>query len=77
MMNEWSYTSVLMAAGMDFKYRHNPDGSVDSICLVCFATVATCAREDDLVKGERIHVCYMTKTFRDAAVTDTFVIGLP
>jgi len=42
--------------------RHNPhrknrDGSWDSICLTCFATVANTPEEHDLAEADRIHVC--------------------
>jgi|HubBroStandDraft_1064217.scaffolds.fasta_scaffold2404279_1 hypothetical protein len=40
-----------------FPHRHNPDGTIDSICTRCFATVATEARESDLKKAEDAHVC--------------------
>jgi hypothetical protein len=49
----------------DFVYRTNADGTRDSICVKCFATVATCSSDVELVKGERIHVCYVTKTYRE------------
>ena len=42
--------------------RHNPhrknrDGSWDSICLTCFATIATTPLETDLAEPDRVHVC--------------------
>jgi hypothetical protein len=40
-----------------FPHRRNPDGSFDSICRVCFATVARCNTEDELKEMERNHVC--------------------
>lgn len=40
-----------------FVRRVNRDGSVDSICLECFATVATADIDVQLVSPEREHVC--------------------
>jgi len=38
-------------------HRKNRDGSYDSICLRCFATIATARREEDLIGPDRGHVC--------------------
>jgi hypothetical protein len=38
-------------------HRKNLDGSYDSICLVCFATIASARREEDLRGPENSHVC--------------------
>jgi len=40
-----------------FAHRANPDGTFDSICCVCFATVATLDTDTDLARVERQHVC--------------------
>jgi hypothetical protein len=40
-----------------FPHRHNDDGSHDSICLGCFATVATVQDEAQLSIHEIAHVC--------------------
>jgi hypothetical protein len=40
-----------------FPHRHNLDGSYDSICTRCFATVATVRKEEDLRGHEAIHRC--------------------
>jgi hypothetical protein len=40
-----------------FSHRHNPDGSIDSICRSCFVTVATATAEGALAAYERAHVC--------------------
>jgi hypothetical protein len=41
-----------------FTHRFNTaDGTVDSICHLCFHTVATTFREPDLDASERAHVC--------------------
>lgn len=42
---------------LDFAHRHNSDGTVDSICFLCFITIATSNFEIDLERVERNHVC--------------------
>jgi hypothetical protein len=37
--------------------RRNPDGSSDSICLTCFATIVNSKSEDELAEHEKAHVC--------------------
>lgn len=41
------------------RYTHlpNKDGSVDSICAECFATVASVRNESELDEHEHVHVC--------------------
>jgi len=46
-----------MANETDFSHRHNPDGTVDSICRECFITVATDQDESELYRAERLHTC--------------------
>jgi len=40
-----------------FAKRRNPDGTMDSICLNCFRTVATSTDELKLIEFERDHQC--------------------
>jgi hypothetical protein len=40
-----------------FPRRVNRDGSYDSICLKCFATVATTRTEIELAAFDAIHAC--------------------
>jgi len=40
-----------------FPHRRNPDGTFDSICTKCFATVATKTQESDLQDAEAAHIC--------------------
>ena len=40
-----------------YRHRHNENGTIDSICVQCFATVATCNLEADLNRLERGHTC--------------------
>lgn len=40
-----------------FTHRLNSDGTVDSICHQCFATIAKAAQESDLCVQERLHSC--------------------
>jgi hypothetical protein len=38
-------------------HRRNTDGSYDSICPICFITIATAQRARDLEEPERAHTC--------------------
>jgi phosphopentomutase len=40
-----------------FPHRRNRNGSHDSICTTCLATLASAMNEDELVRYEAIHVC--------------------
>ncbi len=40
-----------------FVHRFNPDGSIDSICTNCFATIATDQSEVRLGDREQAHTC--------------------
>jgi hypothetical protein len=40
-----------------FPHRHNPDGTIDSICAKCFVTVATSRKESELEEAEKTHDC--------------------
>jgi hypothetical protein len=40
-----------------YPHRHNKDGSYDSICLTCFATVSTARTEPELVAHDIKHIC--------------------
>jgi hypothetical protein len=40
-----------------YPHRRNNDGSYDSICLTCFATVAFGKSEAELMKLDKQHVC--------------------
>jgi len=40
-----------------FIHRMDPDGSVESICPVCFETVGLYEREEDLERAENAHMC--------------------
>ncbi len=42
-----------------FPHRHNKDGSHDSICISCYATVASVRNEAELAQYEQDHVCNM------------------
>jgi hypothetical protein len=44
-------------AGSRFPHRRNADGSYDSICIVCLATVASTLKEERLYFLESAHVC--------------------
>jgi hypothetical protein len=40
-----------------YPHRHNKNGTYDSICLKCFATVATAQTEPELAFYNRRHIC--------------------
>jgi hypothetical protein len=40
-----------------FPHRKNNNGTIDSICPVCFVTVHTAEREEELASFERAHTC--------------------
>ena len=40
-----------------FVRRQNPDSTVDSICTLCYQTVAKVRHECDLISAEENHVC--------------------
>jgi hypothetical protein len=40
-----------------YPHRRNKDGSFDSICTACFATIAQASAEADLAECEKVHVC--------------------
>jgi hypothetical protein len=45
----------------EFRYRNNPDGTWDSICLRCFLTVGTAPSIEELAQIEKAHDCYAKK----------------
>ena len=47
-----------------FPHRHNSDGSHDSICTVCYVTVATSQNELELASHESVHVCQPVNLYR-------------
>lgn len=40
-----------------YPHKLNKNGSFNSICIVCFRTVASNMTEDELVQEEKKHVC--------------------
>jgi len=55
---------MLPTASQKFPHRHNLDGSFDSICTVCLATVATVRREEQLYREESAHVCDLVRLYQ-------------
>jgi hypothetical protein len=47
-----------------FPHRRNVDGTHDSICTMCLATVATVKREWELTRYESVHVCEPMNLYR-------------
>ena len=45
------------ARNIAYPHRHNADGSIDSICITCFATIAQTKDEAALFELERNHFC--------------------
>ena len=46
-----------MTESSKFAHRSNLDGTMDSICPRCIATVATVYHEDELLRFEQQHIC--------------------
>ena len=51
------------AEGRKFYHRVNPDGTIDSICLSCFLTVARADIGSDLEGPEAAHKCKNKEPF--------------
>jgi hypothetical protein len=47
-----------------FPHRRNVDGSHDSVCTMCLATVATVQHEWELTHYESVHVCEPVNLYR-------------
>jgi hypothetical protein len=57
-----------------FAHRFNKDGKADSICLFCYATVASLGNERELGATEAVHNCWSrTETVRNLATPRTDV----
>jgi hypothetical protein len=52
-----TFPALVEDAGMPFPHRVNCDGTIDSICDCCFATVATSTVEANLASPEAAHIC--------------------
>jgi hypothetical protein len=50
--------------GPSFSYRHYEDGSHDSICAVCLATVSSVMCEGLLARHEAKHVCNSIRLYQ-------------
>ncbi len=48
----------------NFPHRHNRDGSYDSICTICHATVATVMKETELAQYEHGHACNPARLYQ-------------
>ena len=40
-----------------FSHRRNKDGSFESICRICFSTVARSKQEAELAEQDSTHIC--------------------
>jgi hypothetical protein len=54
---------MIPTASQKFPHRHNLDGSFDSICTVCLATVATARLEEQLYREESAHICDLVRLY--------------
>ena len=41
----------------EFAHRYNEDGTHESICMDCLATITTVGSETELYQHESVHVC--------------------
>ena len=48
-----------------FPHRRNRDGSYDSICTLCFTTVASSETEEELGEAEAKHICDRVIPYQD------------
>jgi hypothetical protein len=55
---------MAQAARPRFVHRHNAEGSYDSICTTCLATVATLEKEEQLDGHELDHVCDVLRLYQ-------------
>jgi hypothetical protein len=67
--SQFSYRAILIFCGVrritafpaqffsQFFYRFNSNGTMDSICSLCFLTVATVSKEAELRNFEAAHHC--------------------
>jgi hypothetical protein len=46
-----------VSSPVKFAHRRNADGSIDSICLKCYRTVASRRAEEELDAPQAAHVC--------------------
>jgi len=42
---------------VEFPHRANPDGTIDSICARCYATIGNAHWESELERMEADHIC--------------------
>jgi hypothetical protein len=50
-------TISITATGQSFKHRELGDGTWDSVCMRCYATIVNMPDEDGLLKYELKHDC--------------------
>lgn len=49
--------ATALTTGVQFAHRFNRNGTTDTICRQCLATVATATWEAELERAERAHAC--------------------
>jgi hypothetical protein len=55
---------MLSLSNANFPHRHNRDGSYDSICTTCQATVARVSKETELAQFEHSHACNPARLYQ-------------
>jgi hypothetical protein len=64
----------MKGSNIGFVHRHNQDGTHDSICPGCLATVATTQNESELRPYERAHTCDLLWAYRTSQSTVPTVV---
>ena len=59
-------------SGRSYGHRRNNDGSYDSICTKCFATVASTRSEAELTSHERTHTCIPDWPYQAGPLLDSW-----
>ena len=54
---EWSMSNLKTIRYSQFFHRRNADATIDSICGVCFLTVASAMNEEEVRAQEAYHRC--------------------
>jgi hypothetical protein len=63
-------TRNIIPAAFSFAHRNNRDGTVDSICLGCFVTIATEWSKSELLEIEKQHECEGLSIERERRISD-------
>lgn len=61
----------------DYAHRRNSEGTIDSICLYCFRTVATVSQSVELRTPEETHRCPIKTEAKSKSSSHIKPIGEP